>query len=86
MVEIIVEIDGRYCSTGSAPVVQVDLVLGQRLSLEWTGDSSNMYNQFEAVDSHTLNNGEYVLDSNHPFVLNIENGKPSRPDFVRTDW
>ena len=75
-----------FSNTGPAHIVQVDLVLDQRLSLQWTVDESNMFNQFDAADSQTLINGEYHLDSNHPFVLHIENGRPRRPDFVLTDW
>ena len=74
-----------FSATGPAYIVQMNLVLGQRLSLQWTIDQSNMYNQFDAADSRTLNDGEYILDSNHPFSLHIEHGKPYRLDFSRID-
>ena len=75
-----------FSNTGYGHIVQVNLVHGWRPTLQWTFDESHMFNQFDAADSHTLSNGEYVLDSNHPFVLHIENGKPYRPDFIRHDW
>ena len=74
-----------FSGMDSAYIVEVKLVIGQRLVLEWTEDQSNMYNQFDAADANTFVNGEYILDSSHFFVLHIENGKPYRPDFRYTD-
>ena len=67
-------------------IIEVDLVPGQRPILRWTIDQSNMQQNFDADNSRTLNDGEYVLDSNHPFSLFVDGGKPSRPDFARIDW
>ena len=74
-----------FSETGPTYIVEVKLVLGERLSLHWTLDQSNMYSDFDAVSSRALNDGEYVLASNHYFVLNIEEGKPHRPDFRNAD-
>ena len=76
-----------FSDSGPSYIVEVDLIPGQRPNLRWTLDQSNMQQHyFDADISNTLYDGEYMLDSRHVFSLVIDNGKPSRPDFVSADW
>ena len=70
----------------AANIVTVKLVAGERPILEWTTNESQMFENF--VDGNAAGvfvDGTYLLDSDHHFEVKIEEGKPSRSDFLRRD-
>ena len=75
-----------FMTTEASYIVKVRLIPNRRPRVEWTQNQSAMYSEFIATSGEgALTDGLYSFESRPDYEIKVENGVPTRPDFITRD-